>query len=217
LLFFEKLNGGKMKSFLTIITVIFVSTFIFGQSSQVKYHIKSGIIEYEISGASKGKEVVYFDNYGIKEAKYSNQEIDMMGIKQKTNQIIISDSEYIYTLDVDKKTGTKMKNPFLGSMPEDKNLEELGKEIMTNMGGKVIGSETLLGKTCEIWEVSQLSAKIWVWNTVPLKTEVNMMGMKIVSNATKFEPNANVPKEKFVVPDAYTITESSFPGAFEEN
>lgn len=206
-----------MKSISTMFVFILTATFILGQSSQVKYHIKSGIIEYEISGASKGKEVVYFDDYGIKEAKYSNQEIDMMGIKQKTNQIVISDSKDIYTLDVEKKTGSKMKNPFLGSMPEDKNLEELGKEIMTNMGGKVIGSETLLGKTCEIWEVSQLSAKIWVWNTVPLKTEVNMMGMKITSTAIKFEPNANVPKEKFVVPDGYTITETTFPGTFEEN
>jgi len=206
-----------MKSVSTFLILILTATLILGQSTQLKYHIKSGIIEYEVSGASKGKEVVYFDDYGIKEAKYSNQEIEMMGIKQKTNQIVISDSKNIYTLDVETKTGTKMKNPLLGSMPEDKNLEELGKEIMTNMGGKVIGSETLLGKNCEIWEVSQLSAKIWVWNTIPLKTEVNMMGLKITSTATKFEPNASVPKEKFAVPDGYKITESTLPGAFEKN
>lgn len=204
-----------MRVLSVIISFLFMSVFIFAQSNQIRYHIKSGIIEYDVSGASTGTETVYFDDYGIKEAKYSNQEINMMGIQQKTNQIIISNSEYIFTLNVDTKTGTKMKNPLPGFLPDDKNLEELGKEIMTNMGGKIVGSETLLGKTCDIWEVEQLSAKIWVWNTIPLKTEVNMMGMNITSVAKKFEPNANIPGEKFKVPDGYKITESAFPGAFE--
>ena len=39
-----------------------------------KYNIKSGIIEYEMKGVQTGTQTLYFDDWGKKEATYSEQE-----------------------------------------------------------------------------------------------------------------------------------------------
>ena len=57
--------------------------------------------------------------------------------------------------------------------------------MMKQMGGKKIGSEKFLGRQADIWEIKQMGTKSWVWKGVPLKSELNMMGMKISIVATK--------------------------------
>ena len=57
------------------------------------------------------------------------------------------------------------------------------------MGGKKIGTEKFLGKQTDIWEIKQMGTKSWVWKGVTLKTESNMMGMKINIVATKISEN----------------------------
>ncbi len=51
--------------------------------------VKSGIIKYKVSGMNEGTEVVYFDNWGGQEAKYTKTTMSMMGITKKTNSLTI--------------------------------------------------------------------------------------------------------------------------------
>jgi len=174
-----------------------------------RYRIKSGIIEYEMSGAQKGTETVYFDKWGMREAKYTKSSMTIMGITRKTNQLTIMDGEWVYTIDLDKKTGTKTKNPFLKEITEGagtKDLGEIGERMMNRMGEQV-GSEEVAGKMCEVWEVKDAGSRSWVWNGIPLKTQVNMAGMQITMTATRFEEGALIPEDKFAIPAGATITE----------
>lgn len=77
-----------------------------------------------------------------------------------------------------------MENPILKNL-KGKNLQDYGKEIMIKMGGKKVGTEKLLGKNCEIWEVKSLGTRTWVWNWIPLKIVSKMAGMDIIILATK--------------------------------
>ena len=172
-----------------------------------RYQINSAVVEFALAGAQNGTETLYFTDYGVREAKYTTSEIKLAGITQKTNKVTILEREMIYSIDLDKRTGTKMKNPmyekFVG-----KDATEVGEKMMKSMGAQKTGTEVILDKTCDVWEVKNLGSKTWIWNGIPLKTETKMMGMQMAITATQIEAEANIPKEKFEIPAGVKMTEA---------
>ncbi len=174
-----------------------------------RYTIETGIIEYEYTGVQTGTETLYFDQWGMREAKYKNTEMDMMGFKQKENKVEIMKDGYIYSFTPGAKTGTKMEVPFLNELTKNNDdLGEVGLEILKQMGGKKIGTGEVAGKSCDIWEIESVGTKAWVWNAITLKAEINMMGMTVNMTAKSIKANASVQEEKMKIPDGITFTES---------
>lgn len=173
-----------------------------------RYKIKSAMVEYALSGSQTGTETLYFDDWGKREARYTQTQISMMGFTQKTNRLGLLEGDWMTNIDLDKKTGTKMKNPMMdaASARYNKDLAAAGEDMLKKMGGKKIGTETIAGKLCDVWEVADLGSKTWVWKGVPLKTQARMMGMEITTVATKVQ-EGGVPQDKFKVPAGITLTE----------
>ncbi|MBT3878961.1 MAG: hypothetical protein HON76_18455 [Candidatus Scalindua sp.] len=173
--------------------------------------VKSGIIKYKISGMNEGTEVVYFDNWGGDEAKYTNTTMSMMGITKKTNSLtIITDSgQWIYNIDLDKKTGTKMKNPMYDQFAgkSEKELENFAEEMLGAMGAKKTGTEEVAGKICDVWESQMVKTKTCVWNGITLKAEAGLGKMSVNTVATEVIDGASIPKDKFEVPSNVTLQE----------
>lgn len=170
-----------------------------------RYRMKSGIVEYEISGPQKGTETLYFDDWGIREATYTNVTVEMMGFKQETNTLSILKDGYTYNIDLTKRTGTKIETPLMKELnaraeAEGKDMADVGEEMLVRMGGKKVGTEEFLGKKCDIWVMEQMGSKIWVYNGITLKSITNMMGMEISKVATRFEENATIDKSKLDLP-----------------
>lgn len=181
-----------------------------------RYKIRSGIIEYKMSGMQTGTETIYFDRWGMREAKYTQTEIKVGTISVKQNQLTLLDGEWTYGVDLDKKTGTKMPTPLMKELAgaakrEGKDATEIGEDMLTRMGGRKIGTETLLGKTCEVWEIKNMNAKSWIWQGVTLKTEVNMMGKVTTTEAVRLQDNVNIPEEKLTLSKDVKITEGVNP------
>lgn len=167
-----------------------------------RYGVKSGIIEYELSGAQSGKEIIYFDDWGYREAKYSETELSFGGFSQKTNTLTILEGKMIYSIDLTTNTGTKMENPMFAGLNDD-DPQKMGEQMMKQMGGEKTGTSTILDKTCDVWEIKQMGSKTYVWNSIPLKTEVNM-GMQINITAVSFE-EGDVPQDKLKIPEGITF------------
>jgi hypothetical protein len=183
-----------------------------------KYQIKSAIVEYKISGAQTGKETLYFDNYGFLEARYTESSMTMMGFTVETNTITISDKDWIYNIDMKEKKGTKMSNEMLKAMLDgltQKDYEEFGRKMMQEMGGKKIGEETYMGKTCEVWTIESMNTKMWVYKLIPLKIEMTMFGT-VTYETVKFEENVSIPKDKFIPPKDIPVEEVQMP-EFEDD
>jgi hypothetical protein len=181
----NKLNFST-KLFFLFVCILFFIVEANGLSNTMKrYNLKQACIEYTVSGAMQnGTEVLYFDNWGAREAKYTKTTLKMAGMSQETNTVTFLEGAWTYTVDLDRQTGTKTENPFLKDIEGD-DPQEMGKEMMVKMGGKIIGTEKILGKRCDIWEIKNMGVKTWVWNWVTLKTETNMMGMEMTNVATK--------------------------------
>ncbi|MCC2671343.1 MAG: hypothetical protein K0Q72_3814 [Armatimonadetes bacterium] len=77
--------------------------------------------------------------------------------------------------------------------------------------GKLVGKGKVLGRECEIRQVS--SAKLWMWMGLALKMENtgDGKGPKMVMTATKLEMPYKAPGSMFKVPAGYTVTDQ-MPG-----
>ncbi len=167
------------------------------------------MIEYKVEGLAVGTEIVYFDDYGIKEARFTKTEAKIMGFSTTTNTLTITNKDWSYNINLDEKTGTKMKNKQLQELIDgitQKDYEEFGKKMLEQMDAKLVGNETILGKNCEVWDIRKMNGKTWNYKYVPLKIEINLMG-KNINTAVKFEENIKIPADKFEVPKGISITE----------
>ena len=163
-------------------------------SKMKRYNQKSGSIEYQITGSMmSGTETLYFDDFGAREAKYTATEVKVAGFSQKTNTAAYIEGSTIYTVDLNTNTGTKIENKIMKNL-EGKDLQDAGKQMLKDMGGKQIGNETFMGKNCEVWEIKSLGSKTWIWNGLPLKTDVNMMGQQVSYTATKISDTVDAKK-----------------------
>jgi hypothetical protein len=167
-----------------------------------KYAIKSGIVEYKTQMMGMNmKQTLTFDDYGAKEA--TDVEMDMMGVKMHT--VTITKDGFIYTLDLEKKTGTKIS----GKSP-DIDFENLSEEMVKDMNLKKEGTEEYLGKTCEKMSIDYTKMKMkgtfLVYKGIALKSDTDMGTMKVKLTGEKFEENPSIPASKFEIPADIKIT-----------
>lgn len=172
-----------------------------------KYAMKSGIIDLKSTMMGMEQKVtMYFDDFGKKEASVLTME--MMGMK--TESRTIKKDGYSYDINMTKKECTKKKLPGTGD-PNDLNFKDMSADMMKKMSIKKEGNETFLGKDCEKYVMDYKEMKMkgtyLVWNAIPLKTDVDMGGIKMVMEATKIQENASVPADKFEVPEGIKIVE----------
>ncbi len=171
-----------------------------------KYQLKSGIVTMnsEVMGI-KNTVTMYFDEYGKKESQISTGEF--MGVK--TENMNLTKDGYMYTVDLLKKTGTKMK--ILSNNPQNLDFSALTEDIMKEMNLKKEGTETFLGKTCDKYSMNYEKMKMkgyyLVWQNIAVKTDMEISGMKMKLEATKIEENVSVPADKFEIPADIKIQE----------
>ena len=98
----------KKLMFISLVTLLYFSSLNAHATSIKRYTVKSAIVEYEISGSQTGSETLYFKNFGEKEARYSQMNIKMFGFNSETENLTIIDSDWLYTINLKEKQGTKM-------------------------------------------------------------------------------------------------------------
>ena len=173
-----------------------------------KYPFKSALIEYTFTGDGSGTMRHFIDYWGVREVQEDKSTIKMMGQERKNNMLIISDQDTSIQINMTDSSGMKMKDPRWDSMiqsfkkmtaDQKKNFaSEMMKTSMQQFQAKAVGTEDILGKKCEIFEVQ--GYKISIWNGLPLKSVVSMNGMNMTVTATKLETDVDVPLALFTPP-----------------
>jgi hypothetical protein len=183
-------------------------------SKKGKYAIKSGIITYDTEAMGmKMPTTLYFDDYGNKECQEVKMEMEMMGTKVTTHNLTITMDGYIYSLDLTNKTGTKMKmiNPAQASMTAGMDFSDLSEQYLKSMNMSKESSQTICGKNCDVFKIDNekmsMKGTIAIYNSIPMKMNMEAMGIPMNMIATKFEENTEIPTDKFTVPADITLTE----------
>lgn len=185
------------------IAILIVGLFIIlprlaGQEATLKpYGLKSGIIEYSYSGDRVGKGTLYFDDYGMKSAMFTDAVQN--GEKQKGWVVTFGDYQYMWDPD-DPGEGMKLKNPIITWIAESSkgDVESYSESIYAKMGFKRAPDETFLGKPCKAMKGDM--GKVLTWNGILMLLDMKVMGSGSHQEATKIQTNVPVEAKYFVLP-----------------
>lgn len=162
-----------------------------------RYPFTSAIIELEYGGSCSGKQMIYIDDFGMKEAKVDSFISEMMGMAAPTYKMQIQDWDSTFSVDMLKGIAIEGLTPF--NARERRELSELGRGIAKDMGIEE-GIDTVLGKACAVWSMQSMNSKVWLWNDITLKSSVELDEWKQLLVAKRIEMNVPIPSSAFVIP-----------------
>lgn len=171
-------------------------------------------IDYETQANYAGvvttsKETQWVDLKNNRTSTHIVSETKGMGITQKEEQLNIEEGDWVYSIDLINKTGTRMNMAQYKEMakamgqfirPDFDNLEEFVKQN----GGKMLPNENFLGKDCSVFEV--FGTRQWLYKGQILKVEMNGQVMR---QAVKIEENIPIPEDVFKIPVGVKIEDAS--------
>lgn len=197
--------------------VILGSSILFADTDVMKkYDVKSGKIEYSIKESGNimgmvkikgiGKKRVIFDNYGVKdlteENKVKKETTNGHTKVDKIHTIQYINDGIIYSVNFNKKTIIRMENrvkSMTTMFSGGKDIGQKSEAMMKGIGGKKIGTDIVLGYTCNIWNL--MGIKQCIYKGIPLRIESNIMGLKSLQIATKAEFNITLNENDFKLPE----------------
>ncbi len=169
-----------------------------------KYGLKSGIVTYSTETMGmKVKSTLYFEDFGKIECTETVFEMDLGDTKEVTHNRALTKDGYLYSFDIEKKSGTKRmisRSQSLGQYDFANMSDKVKKEYQL----KELGSEKFLGRECKKYSMNnkdmEMKGTFLIWNNIPLKSETNAGGMDAKMIATKVEENGKIPAGMFEVP-----------------
>ncbi|MBP7101884.1 MAG: hypothetical protein KBA86_01415 [Bacteroidales bacterium] len=163
------------------------------------FAIKSAYVKYRNNAV--GQEMIrewWFDQYGNQQ--YEVTTMNIMG-NEIANYSLIVDG-YKYSWDADATTGRKMK--FYQSVTD---YDKITEKDIENYGIKKHGYEEILGKKClKVSTEKPAKSTTWMWNNIPLKTEVAFGKSAVLMEAIEISTD-NVDSKRFELPSNITFTE----------
>ena len=165
---------------------------------------KSGIIKYNVSGTKTGTEVVYYEDWGRREAIYTKSTVDLRGVivDRNTLTLLEDNGRWINNIDLNARTGIRMKNPrykeYVGQSRIE--LENTKKKSLKDAGARRAEIEMVIGRPCFVWTVQYNGNEIYLWNGIVLKKITGSGYSETTTVATEITESVNIPEEKFTIP-----------------
>ena len=179
-------------------------------TDQKIYGIKSGIIEYELTGSQTGTKKLYFDDWGRKQAEFTNSTIKVGKYTKHSNLLKITNGDWQYIINLENNTGLKRENPVIEKIIELKNQTnygEFGEQLLLISGGFESGRDIVADKKCKVYEFKKQNTKSWIWNWLMLKSETKRGNINITVVAKNIEENVFIADTVFNPPKNILITE----------
>lgn len=200
-----------MKKILSL-ALILASISLYAQNVNTTYNSKSGKLSYKFElGGTNMDYTLLFDQYGKRQAIINKTTID--GLFEETKTIFTNDNLYI--INYSEEQVIKMPlNAGENPMGEEANGEiDLGQIVsdVSEMEHLKKGSETLLGKTCDVYIFTENEGgrgKYWIWNNYLMKAEfMDESGQHSYMEATEIKLDITLPSDSFDIPDNFTVTD----------
>ena len=166
------------------------------------FKIKSAKIEYTYTGGKmfSGKETMYIDDYG-KTVVIVTDKPGVMGMKDNKT-IIWKDNK---TTDIDHVSKTWQTYPIRPKSTEPPVIA-YSTETQRKQGGYIKKTnETIAGKTCEVYEHSQMKVTYWLWKNIDLKMVNYSLGKNgYIKTATIVQELSSIPPDILKIPAYYS-------------
>jgi len=181
-----------------------------------RYGIESAIVTSKITNSMMVGDittVLYFDNHGEKEMTKTMTKMSIMGKNIESVSNSITKDGWIYSWEEGQNTGSKFQ--LKTAMDSTKmDYEKMSEEMRKEFGIKKIGSETIMNKKCDKYEMNKEgmgNGNFWLWKNIPMKSETTVAGMKMNVEVTNLDENPNFENGQFEIPSNVTFTEVGTP------
>lgn len=193
---------------------------------QKRFQVKSGYVEYKLSGMIVGTKSLWWNDFGEKYREETNSS-EMVKVGKRTeivenHSLSIFDGNYYYNVNMATMEGTKLhKNAvpdfsLLGSGLNDSEMEQLGMGLLKGLGGKVEKkSEIVLGRSCDVTNL--MGATVHAYKGVTLRSVAKIKSYENYEEAVSFEENISIPASKFTPPANATLNDVSADVSGDEN
>lgn len=209
-----------MKTLLVNLFFVVLSMTAIAQQQGKYIFMKSGHIEYELTGNTTGTKSVWFDDYGMKMYTLyeSTSTVKILGIKKTTvtKELEIRKGNLLWKIDLLKNKGTKTTINYAVEIGKpitkgktDAQLHEMERKTITDMGANIEGYENILGRKCLVFTLG--TTKFWQYKGYPLKSIISVLGITGNEIAISMQENIVVPASKFDVPAGISIEEMVNP------
>ena len=185
-----------------IILVLSVTT---SQETGMKlYGIRSGIIDYSYAGDKVGKGTLYFSDYGLKSAMYT--EVITNGEQTKGWVVTTGDTQYMWDPSRPDE-GMKIQNPMVAWMKEAArgNLDTFYETTYSQVGFTKGPDETFLGRNCMTMKGDM--GKLLFWNGILMYMDMKMGAFNSHQEVTSLKTDVPVDAKYFVIPKNIKFTE----------
>jgi len=177
-----------IKKLVFLFTLIIVIYNLNGQGLKL-YPFKSGMIKYKLEGKTYANETIYFDDYGRFTSNLNTKHDSILTILRY---------DTIYELNI--------KTNSLIIIPTDENTfnskqKLISQETLKTLGFLKSNTENIAGIQCNKY-VGE-NGSLWVWNSIVLKSEMEILDTKISIEATEVLIGIDIPKSKFEIPNNY--------------
>lgn len=173
---------------------------------------ETATVVYTLAGSMTGDKTIYVRDFGRTTAEYSTVVIQMFGMTQKQEEVIITTPDWVYSADLTEGTGTKHANmkkylqeeyDGLSKSEQEKflkNADAIGISTIEGMNGSLEKkAATILGYACDRVSAMGTTAYVISGSDLPLKVAGNTMGIEISQNATEIKTGA-APASRFELP-----------------
>jgi hypothetical protein len=174
-----------------------------------QFESKTGRVEFTLSGMQTGAETMTWDDYGARTVTETKTTTSFGNLPPRSHERrVIRTGDSMIVVDLDAKTAMKMDHiieqakAFTGSQ----DMRVFSQQMMAQMGASKTGSDSVVGKSCDVWTMTQMGMTVCVWKGLALKTDGNMMGVKISKLATKIDENVSVDPALFEIPSGFATT-----------
>lgn len=174
------------------------------EGSMKLYGIRSGIIEYSYSGDKVGKGTLYFSDYGLKSAMYT--EVITNGEQTKGWVVTTGDTQFMWDPSRPDE-GMKAQNPMVAWMKEAAkgSLDAFYETTYSQIGFTKGQNETFLGKNCMTMKGDM--GKLLFWNGIMMYMDMKMGAFNSHQEVTSLKTDVPVDAKYFAIPKNIKFSE----------
>ena len=182
-----------------------------------KLPFEHGVITYEISGMESGREILYLADFGATTARHRETSTIILGITQKQSSREVTTPEWIYSFDLQERTGSKSVNPKKLILEEYEKLSDSDKQRVNENARKIATVLTgdlqarveenameILGYSCDRTTAMGSTVFSIHGTDVSLLSEINFMGIHVTSAAVSVE-TVKVDSSFFELPEGIVV------------
>lgn len=190
------------------------------QAAPKLHPVKAYTIVYALEGAQAGTITQHSRDYGNQTAEISQVEIRVAGRVFPDHKQVIADGEWLTTVDLGKKTATRVPRPKLEDLNpklKDRDPQEVAREMFQAMGANPTGKKLqYAGESCELWTQTQGLAITFCITSdgLSLYSQASVGGMtatRTTRTATTLKRGDGGPDSAYKVPAGISVSEGINP------